>query len=169
MEWCWTTVSVDWYLVTVCRYCCVVHILILSCFKYISTCCLQKNTPPPSTPPSPSPNDTEQTKKSVPRNEVAVRTSYRVVRVDLERLLKAASGLCVMLLLQMYHPQLKAKPQTRLSQGLQDIYLPLTLKCTQEFVLLIFHSYSASTNRQCINSPTNELNVLQHKTLVSTE
>ena len=28
------------------------------------------------------------------------------------------------------------------------IYLPVTFKCTQEFVCVMFHSYSALTNRQ---------------------
>ena len=33
-------------------------------------------------------------------------------------------------------------------QGHKDIYLPVTFKCTQEFVLVTFHSYDALTNRQ---------------------
>ena len=37
-----------------------------------------------------------------------------------------------------------------LMQGYKDIYLPVTCKCTQEFVLVTFHSYSALTNRQNI-------------------
>ena len=37
-----------------------------------------------------------------------------------------------------------------LMQGYKDIYLPVTCKCTQEFVLVTFHSYSALTNRQSI-------------------
>ena len=32
----------------------------------------------------------------------------------------------------------------------KDIYLPVTLKCAQEFVLAIFHSYNALTNRHDI-------------------
>ena len=32
-------------------------------------------------------------------------------------------------------------------QGYNDIYSPVTLKCTQEFVLVTLHSYSTLTNR----------------------
>ena len=35
-------------------------------------------------------------------------------------------------------------------QGYKDIYLPMTFKCTQEFVLVTLHSYSALTDRQNI-------------------
>ena len=31
-------------------------------------------------------------------------------------------------------------------QGYKDIYSPMTLKCTQEFVLVTLHSYSTLTN-----------------------
>ena len=31
--------------------------------------------------------------------------------------------------------------------GYKDIYLPVTLKCAQEFVLVTFHSYSALTEK----------------------
>ena len=34
-----------------------------------------------------------------------------------------------------------------LMQGYKDIYLPVTCKCTQEFVLVTFHLYYALTNR----------------------
>ena len=34
--------------------------------------------------------------------------------------------------------------------GYKDVYLPVTLKCGLQFVLVIFHSYSALTNRQNI-------------------
>ena len=32
----------------------------------------------------------------------------------------------------------------------KDIYSPVALKCTQEFVLVAFHSYRALTNKQNI-------------------
>ena len=32
-------------------------------------------------------------------------------------------------------------------QGYKHIYSPMTFKCTQEFVLVTFHSYSALRNR----------------------
>ena len=32
----------------------------------------------------------------------------------------------------------------------KDTYLPVTLKCAQEFVLVMFHSYNALTNRHDI-------------------
>ena len=35
-------------------------------------------------------------------------------------------------------------------QGYKDIYLPVTFKCTQKFVLVMFHSYSVLTNGQNI-------------------
>ena len=35
-------------------------------------------------------------------------------------------------------------------QGYKDIYLPVTLKCIQEFVLVAFHSYNALTKGQNI-------------------
>ena len=42
------------------------------------------------------------------------------------------------------------KPFSRCIQGYKDIYSPVTFKCTQEFVLVTFHTYSALTNRQNI-------------------
>ena len=35
-------------------------------------------------------------------------------------------------------------------QGYKDIYSPVTLKCTQEFVLVALHSYNALTKGQNI-------------------
>ena len=35
-------------------------------------------------------------------------------------------------------------------QGYKDIYSPMIFKCTQEFVLVMFHSYRALTNRRNI-------------------
>ena len=36
---------------------------------------------------------------------------------------------------------------TSVFQGYKDIYLPLTLECVQELVLMTFHSYSALPSR----------------------
>ena len=35
-------------------------------------------------------------------------------------------------------------------QGYVNCYSPMTFKCTQEFVLVTFHSYSALANRQTL-------------------
>ena len=46
-------------------------------------------------------------------------------------------------------PQLKAFVCIFI-HGYKDVYLPVTSKPTQEFVLVTFHSYSALTHRQNI-------------------
>ena len=43
-----------------------------------------------------------------------------------------------------------AESRKATTQGYKDIYSPMTFKCTQEFVFVTFHSYSAFTNIQNI-------------------
>jgi len=173
MEWDWTTVSVDWYLVTVSSYCCAARTLSLCCFTYMSACCPQKNTPPPT----PSSNiEQKQTEEKYP----AVWSDSEDILCGQgwsEALVQSSVGLLRYASAPDVPPPAESKPKTRLSQGFQDIYLPVTLNCSQEFVVVMFHSYCALTDRHCTNSPTSELNVLQHKThpsranwtLISTE
>ena len=132
MEWDWTTVSVDWYLVTVCGYCCVVHTLSLSPFTYMSTCCPQKNTPPP-TPSS----DIEQKQT----NRGTLSCSMKWLSEDIipcgqgwsEALAQSSVGPLCYASVPDVPPPAESKPKTHLSQGFKDIYLctpppPLQLK-----------------------------------------